>query len=105
MLLDAQQAFAAAVPRLINEAIRMGFKVTLGDAFRDPRVHGALGKKIGYSAANSRHKQRLAIDLNLYKDGRYITDSKDHSPLGAYWQSIGGIWGGYQDGNHYEWPL
>lgn len=105
MLIDQQQQFAAHLPLLINKALSMGFKVTLGDAYRDPRVHGALGKKIGYSAANSRHKQRLAIDLNLFKDGRYLSDAKDHLPLGLYWQSLGGIWGGYQDGNHYEWPL
>lgn len=105
MLLDAQQAFAAAVPRLIQQAILLGFKVTLGDAYRDPRVHGPLGRKIGYSASNSKHKQRLAIDLNLYRDGQYITSSADHAPLGDFWESIGGIWGGYHDGNHYEWPL
>lgn len=105
MLLDNQKAFAKALPLLINKAHEMGYEVTLGDAYRDPRLHGPVGTKLGYGAAYSRHKQRLAIDLNLYKNGQYLTNSKDHLPLGLFWQSIGGVWGGYQDGNHYQWPL
>lgn len=105
MLISQQQAFAKALPRLLDKAHALGYSVTLGDAYRDPRVHGALGKKGSYSSANSRHKMRLAIDLNLFKDGKFLNASSDHLPLGMFWQSMGGIWGGYQDGNHYEWPL
>ena len=48
-------------------------------------------------------KQRLAIDLNLFRDGKYLTLTSDHAPLGAYWQRLGGTWGGdFNDGNHYS---
>ena len=104
-LLTSQQVFAAAVPKLINKALSMGYSVTLGDAYRDPRVHGVFGVKASYAAAESEHKRRLAIDINLFKDGRFLSSSADHEPLGRYWESIGGIWGGYNDGNHYQWPL
>ena len=42
---EKQRAFARLVARLLDKAHEMGFQVTLGDAFRDPRVHGELGVK------------------------------------------------------------
>jgi hypothetical protein len=96
-LRDKQTEFARAVPRLIDAAFVLGYEVTLGDAFRDARC--------AYGSASSKHKRRLAIDLNLFKDGVYLTRTKDHKELGRFWESIGGIHGGrWNDGNHYEWP-
>lgn len=102
-LFEQQVAFARMVPRLINKAFELGYDVTLGDTYRDPRVHGAMGEKKSYSAAKSFHKQRLAIDLNLFKNGTYLTGQRDHQHLGEYWESIGGTWGGrFKDPNHYS---
>lgn len=51
----------------------------------------------------SLHKQGLAMDINLYKDGVYLTSTDDHRPLGEFWEFIGGTWGGrFNDGNHYS---
>lgn len=107
-LREAQHAFAAAVPALINKALTLGYQVTLGDAYRDPRVHGAFGHRLGYGAANSCHKLRLAIDLNLFKDGNFLQHSEDHRSLGEWWEQQHPLarWGGrFNDGNHYsfEW--
>lgn len=105
-LLDAQMRFTQLVARLIDKAGEMGYGVTLGDAYRDPRVFGPLGRKQGYGHPRSAHKYRLAIDLNLYKDGAYLALTEDHKPLGEWWESQGGCWGGrFNDGNHYsfEW--
>tara|TARA_R110000868_G_scaffold275405_1_gene535139 strand:- start:331 stop:471 length:141 start_codon:yes stop_codon:yes gene_type:complete len=41
-------------------------------------VHGNVGEKKSYSAANSLHKQRLAVDFNLFRDGQYLTGTEDH---------------------------
>ena len=81
-----QRAFAKLVPRLIDKAHELGFEVTLGDAYRDPRVHGNVGEKKSYSSANSVHKSRLAIDLNLFRDGVYLTSSEDYKELGQWWE-------------------
>lgn len=54
-----QSRFAFQVSRLIAQAYTMGYEVTLGDAYRDPRVFGALGTKQGYGHPRSAHKQRL----------------------------------------------
>jgi len=92
-----QSEFAKMVPRLIDRAHEMGFEVTLGDAYRDPRCP--------YGSKSSKHKRRLAIDLNLFINGKYLTHTKDHKFLGLWWEDQGGIWGGqFGDGNHYEWP-
>lgn len=104
-LRQKQSRFAAAIPRLIDKAIALGFEVTLGDAYRDPRVFGPRGQKQGYGAANSNHKIRLAIDLNLYRDGKYLQSTEDHRELGLWWESQGRdhVWGGHEnDGNHYS---
>ena len=90
-----QFKFTHMVILLLDTAHEMGYDVTLGDAYRDPRVP--------YGREKSLHKKRLAIDINLFKDGKYLTSTEDHKPLGEYWESIGGSWGGrFQDGNHYS---
>jgi len=42
----------------------------------------------------SKHLNRLAIDLNLFIDGVYVDDPEKYRPLGEYWESLGGRWGG-----------
>jgi hypothetical protein len=103
-----QSAFARLVPRLIDKAFELGFEVTLGDAFRDPRVHGALGVKMGYGHRSSAHKEKMAIDLNLFKDGKFLDSTEDHKPLGEWWekQHVLARWGGrFADGNHYSFEV
>lgn len=93
-----QSEFAQMVAKLIVKAYEFGFTVSLGDAYRDPRCP--------YGSKSSRHKTRLAIDLNLFMDGIYLTKTSHHERLGKWWESQGGIWGGrFKDGNHYEWPM
>jgi D-alanyl-D-alanine carboxypeptidase len=98
-----QRRFSRLVPRLIDKAHELGFEVTIGDAYRDPRVFGKMGERLGYGESNSCHKLRLAIDLNLFKNGEFCTKTEDHRPLGEWWESQGGAWGGrFADGNHYS---
>lgn len=98
-----QRRFTRMVADLIQYAYEMGYELTFGDAYRDPRVFGNVGEKKGYGKSGSNHKIRLAIDLNLFKDGKYLTSTDDHRILGTYWESIGGSWGGrFKDGNHYS---
>jgi len=106
---EAQRAFTFQVGYLILQAYSMGFEISLGDAYRDPRVFGGFGEQLGYGRAQSNHKRRLAIDLNLFRDGRFLTKTEDHLPLGEWWENRGedvGLalaWGGrFNDGNHYS---
>lgn len=90
-----QKKFTHMVGRLIIFAYELGYEITFGDAYRDPRVEHGL--------TNSLHRSRLAIDLNLFKDGEYLTSTEAHQPLGEWWERQGGSWGGrFDDGNHYS---
>lgn len=94
-LFKAQVDFARRVPRLIDKAFDLGYLVTLGDAYRDIRCD--------YGSKSSRHRNRLALDLNLFDGKQYLTRTEDHRELGEWWESEHGIWGGrFNDGNHYE---
>jgi hypothetical protein len=100
-----QSEFARLVGKLILKAYDLGYEVTLGDAYRDPRVHGAMGVRKSYSHPKSAHKIRLAIDLNLFKNGEFLETSEDHRPLGEWWEKQHPMarWGGrFDDGNHYS---
>jgi len=93
--IEAQHKFSRMVPRLIDKANALGFEVTLGDAYRDARVP--------YGSEKSLHRRRLAIDINLFRNGQYLRDTESHRELGEWWESIGGSWGGrFNDGNHYS---
>ena len=92
-LRQKQSVFSKKVALLILFAYDQGYEITFGDAWA----------KTGHKN-DSFHYRRLAIDLNLFKDGRYLTSTKAHEPLGAFWISLGGAWGGaWNDGNHYSW--
>lgn len=102
---EQQELFMRLVPRLLDKAHEIGFEIRGGDLFRDPRVFGALGQSQGYGHPRSAHKQKLAIDLNLFKDGAFLSATEDHRPLGEWWELQHPLcrWGGrFEDGNHYS---
>lgn len=92
-LRQKQSKFAKKVALLIMFAYEQDYEITFGDAW------ATIGHKFG-----SFHYKRLAIDLNLFRNGRFLTSTKAHEPLGLFWESLGGTWGGrFDDGNHYSW--
>lgn len=100
-----QELFATLVPRLLDHIHSLGYQTRLGDLFRDPRVFGAVGETKGYGHAKSAHKNKLALDVNLFLDGVFLQDSESHAVFGAYWESLHPLcrWGGrFNDGNHYS---
>lgn len=101
-----QEEFTQSVARLIKKASELGYGVTFGEAWRSPE-QAAMNAKKGSGISNSLHTERLAIDLNLFKDGRYILDGEGHNELGAWWKSLGPRYrhGGdfkSKDYNHYS---
>jgi hypothetical protein len=102
---ERQRLFVKLLPRLIDYAYEQGYELTVGDAFRDHRLHGKPGVKMGYGHPNSNHKNKLAIDLNLFKDGVFLETTEAHTPLGEFWEKLHPLcrWGGrFNDGNHYS---
>ena len=89
---DKQRLFSKKVALLILYAYEQGYEITFGDAWA----------KDGHKRMSC-HYIRLAIDLNLFKDGVYLRETSDHQFLGEFWEDMGGSWGGrFNDGNHYS---
>lgn len=82
-----QRRFTLLVAKLIEYAYSQGYELSLGEAWRTPEQAKANAKS-GKGIANSLHCDRLAIDLNLFKDGTYLTSSESHRPLGEFWESL-----------------
>lgn len=104
-LSEKQQLFTRLIAQLILWADEKGYRLTFGEAYRTPE-QAALNAKKGSGISNSLHTKRLAVDLNLFINGQYQTDSAAYLPLGEYWESLGGSWGGRfksrPDGNHFS---
>jgi hypothetical protein len=101
-----QELFMELLPKLLNRIHDSGFQVRGGELERGP-AQAAANQMKGSGISNSLHLIRLAIDLHLFKDGRYLVMSEHHRPFGAYWKTLHPLckWGGdfsRPDGNHYS---
>lgn len=98
-----QSKFVVMIGKLITYADMRGYQLTFGDAYRDPRVFGEIGVPKGYGNRKSNHKNRLAVDLNLFVNGNYITNSDHYAfiDLVEFWIRIGGSWV-KNDANHFS---
>jgi hypothetical protein len=101
---EKQEIFAKNVAKLINFIFAHGYTCTLGEAYRTKeQAEWYAEKDIG--SKNSLHCKRLAIDLNIFKDGIFLTSTNDYEFAGEYWYSIhsDNRWGGIGgDGNHFS---
>lgn len=106
LLSELQRLFARDTVLLFQYMHDNGYEFTYGEAMRSPEqaeIYAQQGKGI----ADSLHCKRLAIDINLFKDGTYLNNTQDYEIIGKYWESISisNRWGGKfkrADGNHFE---
>ena len=109
---EKQELFMRLLPRLIDHAHELGFQVRGGELERSP-AQAQANVATGAGIAKSLHLQRLAIDIHLFRYGRYLTTSADHADLGEFWKGLHPLcrWGGHfkdaygrpkPDGNHYS---
>ena len=108
-LRQKQSRFCLLVADLIQYAHAQRYQVTFGEAYRSPEEAQRLFVA-GKGIKTSLHTQRLAMDLNLFKDGRYLTNLESYRPLGDFWESLSRpdavcCWGGRftsGDANHFS---
>jgi hypothetical protein len=87
-----QWIMAEMVEYLLRYARLKGYQVRIADAHAVDRHR-----------AGSCHYLFLAVDIDLFKNGKYLDQTPSHKPLGDFWKNMGGIWGGsWGDGNHYS---
>jgi len=94
-LRQKQSRFVRYVARLIGFATDSGYEFTFGECWRTPE-QAQWNADHGLGIANSLHISRLAIDLNLFKDGIMLTSVDAFAPLGIYWKNLATdcSWGG-----------
>jgi|SRR5882672_7887615 len=106
-LIEKQKIFAKLLIELLGFALNHGYEITLGEAWRSYETD-QLYKKMELGIPNSLHTLRLAIDLNLFKDGKYLTRTEEYSEIGEFWENLSTnnyqcCWGGrFEDGNHFS---
>ena len=83
-----QEQFAQSAALLIQKAAELGYGVTGGELWRTPE-QAAWNASHGLGIAHSLHEDRLAIDLNLFKDGEFLTTPDAYVELGTWWKSLG----------------
>lgn len=105
ILVKEQAAFLLDVCKLIQYATEQGYTVTGGELYRTVEQQAIYVKDGRSKTMNSKHLQRLAIDLNFFKDGKLTYQTED---VGRYWESLspknssGIFWKRFKDAPHFE---
>ena len=100
---EAQDLFGKLLGELLVYIYLKGHTARIGDVMSratDVNVNGKLTHK-----KNSQHLKKLAVDINLFKGGKFLRKTEDHKIFGEFWENLhpNCRWGGrYKDGNHYE---
>lgn len=106
-LREKQSLFVILIAKLIDHAYAVGYDMTFGECWRSPEEAVRLAKA-GKGVKNSLHCSRLAIDFNLFLNGKYLTKTEEYADLGLWWEAQSGlnyecVWGGrFNDGNHFS---
>lgn len=105
-----QWEFLQDVALLIQEAQRLGVKLTGGELYRTPYQQAKYVSEGKSLTLESKHLQRLAIDFNFFIEGELTYDYSNPllKALGDYWESLnknnrwGGNWETFRDTPHFE---
>ena len=106
-LRQRQSLFATLIAHLIQHLNAKGYEVTFGEFWRPPEMV-AMYTADGRGSSTSLHPDRLAADLNLFKDGAWLRETEHHREFGEFWKNLhpdcrwGGDFSGRPDGNHYS---
>jgi hypothetical protein len=105
-LSNAQFTFSRNVARLLNHIYECGYTCSLGEVLRT-REQAEIYAKAGKGIVDSLHCYKLAIDINLFYNGEYLTDCESYKKFGEYWLTLHELnrWGGNFhniDANHFE---
>lgn len=90
-----QRLFAKLLGQLLAWIYANGYECSLGEALRTPEQAMANAAS-GAGIAHSLHLIRLAIDLNLFKDGVFLKTVEEIRPVGEFWKTLDPLcsWGG-----------
>lgn len=94
-LRQLQSLHVRCVGKLIEFATVGGYELTWSETYRTPE-QAILNAHNGSGIVHSLHLLRLAVDLNLFRDGVLLETVEDYSPLGGFWKALDPLccWGG-----------
>ena len=105
-LREKQSIFLKNIAKLILWSFENGYELTGQELFRTQEQQDIYFKTGKSKVKYSKHQDKLAIDLNLFINGKYVTDKESFKPLAEYWRSLhhrnisGSDWG--WDFNHFQ---
>ncbi len=90
-----QEEFARCFGKLLVWLYARGYRVRIGEVERYPWVASTL-KFFGRGIIASLHCKKLAADIHIFRDGKYLTSNEDLESVGLYWESLHPLarWGG-----------
>ena len=99
---EKQELFLLNAAKLILWAFNGGYHIRGGELLRTAEQQQIYLKMGRSKTMNSRHLDKLAIDLNLIKNGSLSNNSEDYKPLSEYWMSLHpyNVWGSDWNRNH-----
>ncbi len=106
-LLEKQMKFAELLTYFLYRLFELGYRVTFGEVWRTKEQQEIYVKKKLSKTMNSKHLERLAVDLNFFKDGKWLAERDELVEVGQVWKSMdqecvwGGDWG--WDGGHFQY--
>lgn len=106
-LSQKQWRFSYLLSLLIKWTYENGYTISMGHGYRTKEEQLAYYNSGASKVKVGKHPKCLAQDINLWKDGKYLTETPDYKPPGDYWKSLdpecvwGGDWG--WDGGHFQY--
>lgn len=107
-LRQEQSIFAEDFVTFLSWLISEGYQFTFGEAQRPPEMQRIYVETGRSKTMDSLHLKRLAFDLFIFKDGRYLTSKEEVQFAGNKWESMGaknswgGNWKSFKDVPHFE---
>ena len=104
---EKQELFARLFGTLIERAFsEPGYTLRIGEVYRPPFTAQKY-ERMGIGIANSNHTRKLAADVILFREGRYLAFSEEYTWLGEWWEQQHELcrWGGRftkPDGGHFS---
>jgi hypothetical protein len=95
-MVQQQAAFLLDAALLIRQATALGFTVTGGELWRTAEQQEIYLKSGRSKTKASQHLNRMAIDLNFFRDGGQVLDREQLKSLGLWWEGLNALnrWGG-----------
>ena len=92
---ELQRRHVEYVGKLIAFVYAQGYELSWGEAFRTSE-QAQWDAEHGTGILRSVHCDRLAVDLQLFSEGVYLTDPMDYQFMGTFWKQLDPLcrWGG-----------